>query len=226
MDSNAQFVSRVVNAARAVTKDDHISRRYVLQVGRSKVSTYISQKLADRSLYRESNLYQTLKCFELKTDDIVNCDIVQFRRCKQLVKSKHKLPQLIYSKYGSSILRVTSVDDGTEIDMASLSEISSESRREFGGKFLKYYVHNDYVYIPNSTLKGVNVEVLSLDEKGVRDVSGCKDESEDCKSVWEYKFICPDKLYEPIVQETLSEVINFYKRIQQDESPNLNNNEK
>ena len=94
--TNAEFVSRVLNGLNSLDKDSRISRRYILHVGRQKSAFYISQKMNDRSLFREDNLYTTLNCFELEKIEVTKCDIIEFRRCKSIMKSKKKLPELIW----------------------------------------------------------------------------------------------------------------------------------
>ena len=225
MATNAEFVSRVLNGLKGLTKDDHISRRYVLSIGRNKATTYISQALANRTLSRESQLFKTIKCFELEKDDIVACKFVEFKRCNILMKSKQKLPKTISSKYGESILLVTSLDDGTEFDYSATSDALINNKRSFGFLAKNYYIREGYLYIPNYEVYAVNIDLLSLEEKEVAEASSCE-ECDECKSVWNYDFICPDKLYEPIINETIAEIGTTFKSIPEDENPNLDSNQK
>lgn len=221
----SEFVSRVINTAKGLTKDDHLSRRYILSIGMSKAAFYIAQKLRDRSLHRESNLYTELNCFPLKEENIVKCGVVEFKRCNKLMKSVHKLPSVVTSRYGEAILSVLSIDDGTKFNYANLSQISSQKNRMFGNVDKYFYIKDGYLYIPNESVRAVNLQILTLDPKKANDVSDCANE-DCCKSIWEYPFICPDKLLEVVIQETVQEVAGINKRIPQDENPNLNNNEK
>lgn len=223
--TNAQFVSDVINSVQSLTKDDHISRRFVLSRGRTKSTTYISQKLLDKTLYRESNLFTPIECLELKSDEIVKCEIIQFRRCKSLMKSKLPIPEPIFSRYGPAILRVVSLDDGTELEYSNSFNITNDSKRQFGSFVKKYYIYNGYLYIPDLEVEAIKLEILTLDVKKAMDMCGCCD-ADKCKTVWDYPFICPDKLYEPIVQETILEIANIYKKIPKDENPNLDNHQK
>lgn len=224
MLTNAEFVSRVINSVSATTKDDHISERYVLFIGRNKARTYIAQKLTDRTLQRESNLFQTIECFELNRIDKVKCDVVEFRRCDILMKSKLPLPETISSRYGESILLVTSVDGMTEFGYSSVAEFKSNSKREFGHLAQKYYIHNNHLYIPNKEVEAINIDILTLDKKLASESSACK-KCDKCLSVWDYEFICPDRLIEPIIQETRQEIFGK-KQIVEDNNPNLDNTQK
>lgn len=224
MYSNANFVSRVINGVNATTKDDHISRRYILSVGRDKARTYIAQKLTDRTLQRESNLYQNVDCFELERVDKVKCDIIEFKKCNVLMRSKLPIPKTVSSRYGEAILLVTSIDDGVEFDYSTLQNFLTDKRREFAHLGRKYYINNGYLYIPDYEVEAVNIKILTLEQKEAIEANTCK-ECDGCKSVWDYEFICPDRLYDAIVRETFQEVFNK-KSIPIDENPNLNSNEK
>lgn len=224
MLSNAEFVSRVINGVNATTKDDHISERYILYIGRNKARTYISQKLTDRTLQRESQLFQTIECFELQKVDKVKCDVVEFRRCDILMKSVLPLPETISSRYGESILLITTVDGLVEFDYSSVSEFKSNSKREFGHLAQKYYIQGNHLYIPNIEVEAVNIDILTLDKKLAAESSSCK-KCDKCLSVWDYEFICPDRLLEPIIQETIQEIFGK-KQVIQDDNPNLDNSQK
>jgi hypothetical protein len=220
---NSEFVSRVINELKRLSKDDMPPRRLILAVGRNKATTYMSQKLRDRSLYRDTGVTTTIRCFELKEDDVVKCPFLEFRRCNTLMKSKKPLPELINNRYGVSIFRVVSLDNGEEFDYADSP--TSERLREFGNIAQKYYVRDGHLYIPNIHIKAVDVELITPDLKTANDVSACA-EYDPCKSIWEYKFVCPDIILEAIIQETLQELRQTIVAIPQDENPNLDSNQK
>ena len=43
MITNGEFVSRVVNGIHALDKDSHVSRRWILNIGRTKAESYTAQ---------------------------------------------------------------------------------------------------------------------------------------------------------------------------------------
>lgn len=53
----------------------------------------------------------------------------------------------------------------------------------------------------------------------------CEPIPKNCDSEWEYEFICPIKLIEFVVAETIKEV-SFRLQIPIDENPNLDSNQK
>lgn len=219
---NDQVASRIVNDIRALNKDEHVSRRYILEIARSKAKFLIAQKLRDRTIFREDNLFTTIDCFGMESDDIVKCDIVEFKRCTSLMKSKKKLPELIFSRFGDSIESVTTIDGIQEFLPTSLRQFRLQKDRPFSKYVTKnyYYVRDGYLYIPNTEIEAVNIVLLTTENDEADALSDCK-ECDGCKSIWDYEFICPDKLLEAVLTDTLQEVLSTHKQIIPDENPNM-----
>jgi hypothetical protein len=221
--TNSEFVSRVKNGLNSVTKDDRISSRHILHVGKQKSSFYISQKLNDRSLYREDNLYTIIDCFEMESIDVVKCDIIEFRRCKSIMRSKCKIPKLVYSRYGNSLKEVTTIDEEVEFKSTTPSQYRRDKNRVESSDYIYYYVKDGYLYLIETEIEVVNLYLLTLDLDKLDDGCACSDDN--CKSLWDFEFIVPDKLEEVVVGETIKEIA-MRKQMVRDENPNTNNNEK
>lgn len=219
--TNSQFVSRVINSLKSTDKDSRISRRYILFTGRQKAAFYISQKLRDMSLFREDNLISQIDCFSLKKDEIKKCDIVEFRRCNSVMKSKKKLPELIYSRLGSSLKEVTTIDSQKEFKYTTPSQFRRDKKRKGESPYIYYYVKDGYLYLLDCEIKRVDVSVITLNTEDIPECSDCQ--KEDCKSAWDYEFIVPNKLSEVVMQETLKEV-SMTLQIPADENPDMDSN--
>lgn len=219
--TNAEIVSRVRNGLNSISKDDRISRRYILHVAKQKATFLISQKLNDRSLFREDNLYKTIDCFEMESVDVVRCEILEFRRCKFIMKSKCKLPKLIYSRYGGSLKEVTTPDGEKEFKPITPSQYRRDKNRVEGSDYIYYYVKDGYLYLLDTEIELVSLYLISMELDSLEE--GCN--SEVCKSLWDYEFNVPDKLEEAVVGEAIKEVA-MSKQMPRDENPNSNNNEK
>jgi hypothetical protein len=223
MATNLEFVSRIKNELKLLNKDDNLSSRFILQTGQNKCRTYMAQKMGDFSLFREANIITTIPCVELKRLDVKECPFLDFKRCDILMKSKKQMPELLYSRVGASILRVFNLDNS--IDFSYASGTHSALRREFGGVDHKFYIRDNYLYIPNVEVHAVELEMITLDLYTADRISDCK-KFNPCKSIWEYTFVCPDKLYELIVKETLAEIAQITRAIPEDENPNMDSNQK
>lgn len=223
--TNAEIVSRIRNGLNSISKDDRISRRFILHVAKQKATFLISQKMADRSLFREDNLYKTVDCFEMEPVDVVKCEILEFRRCKSIMKSKCKLPKLIYSRYGSSLKEVITADGEKEFKPITPSQYRRDKNRVEKSDYIYFYIKDGYLYLLDTEIQLVSLYLMSMELDSVENGCGCNDNSEECKSLWEYEFNVPDKLEEAIVGEAIKEVA-MAKQIPKDENPNTNNNEK
>lgn len=222
MINNNEVVSRVRNTLNSISKDSRISARYILYTARKKADFYIAQKLADRTIFREDNIYSLIECFALEPVEVIKCDIIEFRRCKSIMKSKCKLPKLIYSRYGSSLKEVTALDEETEFKPTTPSQYRRDKERGFSD-YTYYYIKDGYLYLIDSEVERVNLYLITLETEKIDEVSDCNAKDE-CKSLWEYPFTAPDKLMEVIISETIKE-ISMKKQIRLDENPNLNSNE-
>lgn len=223
--TNAEIVSRVRNGLNSISKDDRISRRYILHVAKQKATFLISQKLNDRSLFREDNLYKTVDCFEMESVDVIKCEILEFRRCKSIMKSKCKLPKLIYSRYGGSLKEVITADGEKEFKPITPSQYRRDKNRVEGSDYIYYYVKDGYLYLLDTEIELVSLYLISMELDSLEEGCCCNDNLEECKSLWDYEFNVPDKLEEAVVGEAIKEVA-MSKQMPRDENPNSNNNEK
>ena len=224
---NKEFVSRVVNGIKALQKDTHISKRYILSIGKAKAKFLMSQKLDELTLFKEDGIISTVKCFRLKEDDIVSCDIVEFRRCSSLMKSAEKLPETLFGKTGAGIISITTIDGIKEYTYSTPNALINKRKRKYSNKVNQnfYYIRDGYLYIPDSKVELVNIAIFALDIKEVEDVSECST-CDTCKSALDNEFICPDRFVDLVLRETLQEVASIYRTSVADENPNWDENQK
>ena len=224
MATYREIVSRIENSLNSLTKDTFIPRRYILSVFKSKAEFFMAQKLFDKTLFRETSLFKWVNCVQMVEEDIIKCGKLEFKRCKSLMKSKKKLPKVLWSKYGSSVILVTTIDGEKEYKLISqvdyMNLLKRPNSEKFIGKYALIYPDN-YLYIPDSEVKMVNILMYTLDEKS-DDSSDCK-ECDDCESYWDKEVSISDKIREVVIQETLKEV-SMRLQIPKDENPNSDSN--
>lgn len=219
--TNAEAVSKVLNSFRLLNKDQRIPKRYVLRLLRDASKNLISQKLLDRTISEETNLYSKIECFEFQKVESVNCPIIQFRKCETLMKSKKPLPELIFSRLGSSIKEVTNIDDLTDIYLTTPDKYRRDRARKYYSSDDTYlYIDTDnYAYIVDKPIRAVNITILTLKTDEVKEASACSDETE-CKSGWDYEFIVSDKLQDTVFKEVLQILGSTYKAVREDQNQN------
>lgn len=218
--NNSEAVSKVINSFKFLNKDERISKRYILRLLRDTSKNLISQKLLDRTISEESNLYSKIECFEFEKINTVSCPIIEFRKCTLLMKSKKPLPELVFSRNGSSIKEVTSVDDLTEVYLTTPDQYRRDRKRKYySDKDTYLYVDTDnYAYIVDKPIFAVNIIVLTMKTDEIEEASSCSKEV-SCKSGWDYEFIVPDKLEDTVFKQVLQIIANPYSARRQDQNP-------
>ena len=139
------------------------------------------------------------------------------------MKSKKKLPELIYNRYGNTLKEVTTIDDEKEFKSTTPSQYRRDKNRVSSTDYVDYYVKDGYLYLIDSEIEVVNLYLITTDLQAVEEASSCS--SPGCKSLWDYDFVVADKLEELVIGETVKE-ISMKKQVPADENPNLNSNEK
>lgn len=223
MKTYGEIINRVANTVKALTKDDRIPKRYILQVFQSKLEFLLSQKLKDMSLFREDGLYTTITCIELDEIDIFECDIIEFKSCSSVTKGKKRLPKIINSRFGPAVRSVTNIDNTIEYVKTTPSKYRKDKLREEKLSRQQYYIDNGYPYLPDSRMEVINMSILTLENYLINEISGCS--KDNCKSYWDYEVPTSDKITEVAVQETIKE-LSLNKQIVEDSNPNLNVNDK
>lgn len=227
MITNNEFVSRVTNNLKALTKDGHVSKRFILNVAQTKTRFLLAQKLDELTLFREEGIISNISCFRMKEIAVKDCGIFEFRLCDSLMVSCEKLPEGLYGKNGSGIITVMSVDGVKMYDYISPRQYSNLRHRS---KYISkdkgfYYIKDGYLYLPNSTNELVEISMFALKKWEVEDSCGCNDNKKDsCKSYLDLEFVCPDRFLDLVQRDTLQELASIFRTSIPDENPNLDEN--
>lgn len=220
--NQGEFVSRVSNQLRMISKDDYQSDRFILFTGLSIAKKFITQKIQRRSIDRDMSLYTEVTCIEFEPVDIFRCKYVEFKSCDNLSKSVKKLPELIYTRYGSSVKELYSIDRKNNFIESTLYQLRNDSLRQ-GHKDSnnRFYILDEHIYLPREieTLSGL---ILTPDVYEAELLSGCNN---NCESAWQKPFIAPDSMLEDIISFTVQNIAQT-KSIPETEKQNLNSNEK
>lgn len=223
MDTKKQVVDRIKTKLRQLSKDRWMSNRFVLKILEEKTRNLLSQKLRDRSLYREANIYSAIDCFEFEKVESFSCDIVEFKTCQKIMKSKKKLPELIYSRFGDSIRIVSNIDQTERLVKTTPPDYQRSRKRKFNNNPPMFYERGGYLYLLNTEMEVGFIELLTLDTETAERID-CNCEESNCKGSLDYSFIGSDKLKEVVIQQTIQELVQTYVQIQPDENPDNNEN--
>lgn len=226
MITNNEFVSRIVNNIKGLNKDSHISKRFILNTGKTKARFLLSQKFDELTMFREDGAITTIPCIELESIDSKSCEIFEFNMCQNIMRSKLKLPEGIFGKNGSGVVSVTNVDEQKTYKYITPNSFRTlQLRSKYSRDTTRYYYIKDgYLFLPNSTNELVEIRMLTLNKKEAEDISSCKECT--CKSIWDYEFVCPDRFLDLVVKDTLQEIASIYRTSIEDANPNMDQNQK
>lgn len=221
--TNGEITSEIVNILKTNNKDNRLSRRFILKVLKDASAFLISQKWGDRSILSETSLYSYIPCFEFYKIETKDCPSLEFRLCKTLMKSKKPLPKLIFSRLGSSVKDIVSLDGDFLFTYVDEEQYRRNKKRQHNLKNEVYiYLGTDnHLYIPDQEIYSVDLTVLTTEPEEVDECSACKDK-DNCLNAWDSLFIVADKLLEATKDMALSR-LGMTRQIQSD--PNLNGSE-
>lgn len=222
--TNAEIVSRITNGGRLLSKDSALSKRYILHIAEKSAEFLISHKLRDKSLFRESNLYSSISCFDLEPKDVYSCGVIEFKSCNKLMRSKKKLADIVSSRYGGAVREVTPIDFMSDEEFRPSTPAQFKRDRRRSNKHddtQHYYLKDGYLYIPESDIRKVALEALVVNTFKLSDLDSAF--QKDCRSAWDYEFKCPSKLLNPLIN-MVREELGLPLQIPEDENPNMDSN--
>lgn len=217
--TNREITSEIVNILRTNNKDNRLSRRFILSLLRDSAEFLISQKWGDRSILSETSLYTYLPCFEFEKVNVKECPSLEFRLCNILMKSKKPLPKLIFSRLGSSIRDIVSLDGNFIFTYVDELQYRRNKKRQHKLKNEVYiYLGSDnHLYIPDEEILTVDLTILTTDTTCIEDCSACM-EKDACKSLWDCEFKISFKILEAVKDMALAR-LGVTKQIREDQNP-------
>ncbi len=215
----SEAVSQIVNILKLNNRDDRVSRRFILSLLEEAAISYISQKFAERSILAELSLYSYIPCFEFAQINSKTCDTIEFRLCNILMKSKKPLPKLIFSKLGSSIREIVSLDGNFTFTFVDEVQYRRNKKRQhkLKNEVYVYLGADNHLYIPDQEIFTVDLTVLTTETDKIAECSSCMESG--CESKWDAEYIIPQKLIKPIFDDVLQKM-GINRQIPSDQNPN------
>lgn len=216
--TNLEFVSQISGILKSNNKDNRIPKRLILKVGQDAATFLIAQKLMDRTISSETNLYTTIPCFEFEQINSKNCPSIEFRLCKTLMKSKEPLPKLVFSRLGASVRDIVSLDGDFTFTFVDETQYRRNKKRQqqLKNQVFVYLGTDNHLYIPDREILSLDLTVLTPDTIEAERVSQCNEKS--CRSYWDYEFIVPSKLVESVKDITIQR-LQITRTLQEDSNP-------
>lgn len=226
---NGEFVSGIINELELLYKDTWVSRRSVLNIGKSKAKMLLAQRVDEFKLRNSFDLISVIPCFEMEEVDRIICAGLDITNCEVVMKSIKKIPETIYGRTGMAIFSINSLDDRVEFKPSTAEAISNRKKLKYKkpGNDHFYFIDDGYLYI-TEYIEAVKIRMIAINEEELEDC-GCeddKDKKSECKSLWDMKFPITDLLLENVRAMTLQELMSTVVQIPKDENPNMDENQK
>lgn len=217
--TNIEFVSQISGLLKSSNKDNKIPKRLILKVGQEATTFLIAQKLMDRTISSETNLFSTISCFEFEQIESKNCPSIEFRMCRTLMKSKEPLPKLVFSRLGASIRDIVALDGDFIFTFVDETQYRRNKKRQhqLKNQVFVYLGTDNHLYIPDREILSLDLTILTIDTIAAEKCSSCKEKN--CKSFWDYEFIASSKLIESVKDITIQR-LSAVRTMQSDENPN------
>jgi len=215
-----EIVSELALDIRAMNLDDRVSFRYLYSKFKGKIEYFLKLESKSREILKDVTVWKTITCVEL--EDVNNTACGYIDNCSTLKRSKVKLPKALSTSYGP-IIKVFTIDGKTELGMTKSYEYTDYANREYASTKLAYWLEDDYLYIPNTTIEAVKVMLIPENEA---DVDAANGTSGSCTSSLDATVSYPDYLITLAKQEVLKEISGVYKQIVEDEKGDNNTNNK
>lgn len=213
-----QVLSDISTDVKALNIDDRLPFRFLASKFKDKIATILSQDARGREFVLETNIWKSINCVEFKDVNAIQCcGITDVNTIK---KSLVKIPEAYSTNYGN-LIKVFTLDGSKEYKQIKSFEYKDYTNREYG-KPLCFWITDSHIYIPDSTLKAVQVSIIAKSPLEVDKLNGCN----KCTSPLDEELNYPPKLITAAKQAVLQELTGVTKQIVQDEKPNDNQNEK
>lgn len=210
MKKIGEIIERVQNfyIKGGITDTTDLSNRLVY----SKLLT-VRERMMSQELKKKQKIsnwsYQTLPCVKLINIPAHACPCITPIGC-EVLRSEHKLPNVITGLVGEAIKSVTSIERSIKIDRVEINSIGSQKGNKYTALKTNFFIHDDYLYLTTNTgIKVVTVLGLFADPVEASRFKTYCDDCEDCQDCIDYMeevFPIEGNLIDGLVELTIAEV--------------------
>ena len=150
-----ELISTIRNELNSITLDDRKSNRFIFSKVINYANIIIKRESDSRRLFNSTEIY---KEENIKLHEVDMFENIFIKSCKTVNKSIKTLPNFYSSIYGG-LLNVYSLDN-TLFKSTTVENYKNISNREFKSKDKYYWITNDYLVIPDGTIKEVKIRYI------------------------------------------------------------------
>lgn len=215
-----QVLSELVTDIKAVNLDDRVSFRYLDSKFKSKVEYFLRLEAKSREILKDFSIWKPINCIDLIDVASNACNVTDI--CFTLKRSKDKIPEAYNTNYGQ-LIKVLTIDGINEFKPIKSNEYGDYINREYIRNKYVYWMEDQYIYIPNTTIETIKSLIIP---KNPIEVDKLNCEASACASPLDAVLSYPDYLITLAKKEVLNELLGAYKRVIEDEKGDDNTNVK
>lgn len=212
------IISQLRELLNNVNTDQRFTNQFLHHSILSVAKLIIKREADNRRLFNSIEAFQEINCLKLEATTPSACGFF-IPGCKKIMKSINKIPEAYQSSNGY-VMMVYDVFKTVQFYPTTPSAYSTKTKREFKAPINYYWIVDDYLYIPDSSVAVVSIIGLFVNTSLVDDLNGSK----SCKFM-DSRAGIPDWLREDILRTTLQNIAGVTKRIPEDANTNLNPNQ-
>lgn len=216
MPTLRNICSDIQTELKANNIDDRYSYRFLSSRIKDKVRNFLKQDADSRRILKLPELWNTFPIIEMEEIPYVNynVDVPDIRTVR---RSKNKITKTFSTNYGN-LLAVFTISGDSEYKLIRKIQYKDILNIEYRDKRIKYaWIENDYLEIPDSNVELVKLAGLPENPEEI--------DCDKCAAPLDVNFPLPGYILDVVKKDILNELLQA-KRINPDENPNLNSNQK
>lgn len=215
MPTFRSIISDIVNDVNSVNRDDRFSYRYLANKLRDAAKLFLKQDSDMRKIFKMYQLWKSVNCVELEDVDILQCPWY-LKDCHTIKRSKIKIPKTYETSYGNAVV-VSTLKNERNFKQIKAVEYSENAVNKFAKGYL-FWIEDDYLYIPDSSISFVKIYGIFTDTTEVDKLNGVN----SCLSPLDLEFSFPEYIISLAKKEVLKELMGTNKQIIPDNKGDLN----
>lgn len=214
-----EFIGVIKGNLNNSSPDISLSGEHIYWIGINIAKLFIKRETDSRKLFKNSSLFKTINCFELKEVNAAQCGINI--PCNTIMKSVKKLPELYLSNFGSliQVFNLTNDVDYKEVSITKYKNLKNQKFKPLNTKY--FWIEDGYLYIPDSNVKMVKINGIFSDIEAFNELNSVN----TCGSILDTELQIPDYMLTSIIEATTKQV-SYALSIPKDEDTNLNSNDR
>lgn len=215
MSTVREDIALVRKGVNSVHNDTRLTNQFIYHKLLDTAKLIIRRDAETRRIFSSVEIFKELECVKLQPDSLKNCTNIIIPGCTSVMRSINKIPKSYLSSNGS-ILMVYSIDRSVQFFQTTPSKFVNIKKREYKGNQNYFWITDDYLYIPDSSIEVVSILGLFIDNSKLGE--------DQCLGILDSNSSIPDYLKFDVVRTVVQEIAGVTRRLPEDESVELNSN--